>query len=914
MADRVVRVTLQAQVANYISGMDKAAKATRETGTEAEKLSQKKEAFELLGRTSLVMGAAIAAGVGLALAKYADFEQAMSNVQAATHATAEDQKALGDAAIEAGASTVFSATESANAIEELSKAGLDTSAILSGALAGSLDLASAGQLGVARAAEIASTTLQQFKLDGSEAGHVADVLAAGAGKAMGSVDDLANGLKFVGPVANAMGISLEETTGVLALFAQQGIIGEQAGTSLRGVLSSLTSPSKEARKEIERLGLTLYDSNGSFLGMQNAAGQLSKAYLTMDDASRDASLGIVFGRETITAATTLYQAGAKGVDEWTTAVDDSGFAAETARARLDNLKGDIEALGGAFDTALIQTGSAGNDVLRFMAESLTNLIDLYNAAPEPVKAVALATGTLAAAALLAGGAFFVGAPKAAQFSAALATMGPSAQRAGAMLTASAGPIGLAFAAAGIAIAIFAGQQAEAKARTDAFTDTIDKQTGTITKATREMVKENLAAERSWAWLTNAFSGSTYDAAEQLGLGIDVVTDAASGNLEALEFLNKETGNFTRGGAEAKKRMDELGLSSADYFKATEAVRNGVKGQSDSIEEAIRITKQKEVADDEAAEAAEVHTAALDTLKGKSDETKDSISELAEQIRGFGSATLSTRDAARNLEEAYDALTESVKDNGTSLDITDEKGRANQATIDAIAKATLESAAADYEKSGSQESANGIIAAGREELIKQLAQFGITGEAADAYVDELGLIPANIDTAVALHAAEAQAALDKFLRDLNNIPGQRDVVINEVIKQTGAARGAVGAAYRASGGAIYGPGTGTSDSIPARLSNGEHVFTASDVDAMGGQQGVYAFRESLHRGYATGGAVGYATAPRYVQSDRRDSRPSTTVQAGATITNNQTIQGGGASASEIASIANAQLNWNLRGML
>jgi TP901 family phage tail tape measure protein len=79
---------------------------------------------------------------------------------------------------------------------------------------------------------------------------------------MGSVEDLANGLKFVGPVAASMGVSLEETTGVMALFAQQGIIGEQAGTSLRGVLSSLTAPSAQARSEIERLGLSIYDSEG----------------------------------------------------------------------------------------------------------------------------------------------------------------------------------------------------------------------------------------------------------------------------------------------------------------------------------------------------------------------------------------------------------------------------------------------------------------------------------------------------------------------------------------------------------------------------------------------------------------------------------------------------------------------------
>ncbi|MFP3821877.1 hypothetical protein SB658_24580, partial [Bacillus sp. SIMBA_008] len=87
-------------------------------------------------------------------------------------------------------------------------------------------------------------------------------------------------------------------------------------------------PSAQARAEIERLGLTMYDvKTGAFLGLENAAGQLSKAYSNMDGASRDASMGIIFGRETVTAATALYKASAGGVDQWTNAVDDSGYAA-----------------------------------------------------------------------------------------------------------------------------------------------------------------------------------------------------------------------------------------------------------------------------------------------------------------------------------------------------------------------------------------------------------------------------------------------------------------------------------------------------------------------------------------------------------------------------------------------------------
>lgn len=800
MAEKVVTVSLSLQVANYLAGMEKASEATKKANEEAKKLGEKKQALELLGRTAFVMGSVAAAGIALAIAKAAEFDQAMSNVNAVMQETTENQKLLRQAALDFGASSVFTATEAANAIEELGKAGLSTADILSGALAGALDLASAGQLEIARAAEITAITLQQFGLEGDQAGRVADTLAAGAGKALGSVEDLANGLKFVGPVAKSMGISLEETTGVLALFAQQGIIGEQAGTSLRGMLSSLTSPSKLAKTEMEKLGITLYDAEGGFLGMENAAGELSKAYTGLTDEQRDMSLGVLFGNQQITAARVLYQDGAEGVAEWTAAVEDSGYAAQVARDRLDNLKGDVEQLGGAFDTALITTGTAANDVLRAMVQTLTNVVDLYNAAPEPVKATALAVGVLTAGALLAGGAFLLGAPKVAQFNAALATMGPNAQKAGAALTASAGPIGIAFAVASVALAVFASRQAEAAAQTEAFAGTLEQSTGRITKATRELVVQSLQATPD-IWerlLSTSATESVYDSAERLGLSLDTVTEAALGTPEAFSELSRYLLKVADDTEFAQAEADRLGISLNDVRNAADNTSRGIIGQSNSLVEAARVTEQKRLADADAARAANEHTAALDALEGKADSTTGAVDELADTIRGFGSATLDVREATRNLEASYDALTQSIVDNGTTLDIGTDAGRANQSALDDVAKSALEVAAATYERTQSESEAAAVLAAGREELIRNLEQFGITGDAAEAYADDLGLIPENINTAVVLHTAEAKAAIDQFVKDLNNIPGRRDVVINEVIRQTGASRGSVGAAYNANG--------------------------------------------------------------------------------------------------------------------
>jgi TP901 family phage tail tape measure protein len=128
--------------------------------------------------------------------------------------------------------------------------------------------------------------MTQFKLSGKDVPHIADLLAAGADKALGSVQDLGQGLKFVGPVAESMGISLEQTVGTLSLFAQNGILAEQAGTGLRGVLLSLTSPSKIASDEMKKYGINLYDAKGKFIGIERCRAAAEGGLGGLDQATR----------------------------------------------------------------------------------------------------------------------------------------------------------------------------------------------------------------------------------------------------------------------------------------------------------------------------------------------------------------------------------------------------------------------------------------------------------------------------------------------------------------------------------------------------------------------------------------------------------------------------------------------------
>ncbi|MEV7761815.1 hypothetical protein [Curtobacterium flaccumfaciens] len=286
--------------------------------------------------------------------------------------------------------------------------------------------------------------------------------------------------------------------------------------------------------------------------------------------------------------------------------------------------------------------------------------------------------------------------------------------------------------------------------------------------------------------------------------------------------------------------------------------------------------------------------ALNALQDAAGQAAPSIDDVSEALKALTSPTLDARAAQRDLEAAIDAVSASVKDNGTSLDVTTEKGRANEAALDAIAQAAQNNAAALLQQTGSQDQATAAMESGRASLVGALGQYGVTGQAAQDYADKiigtpkewattfgnnapaagqqindlknkiLG-IPAGKTVQIVAQTAAAQGQLDSFIRQNNGrVISVRQVLVQQAVA-AGAAPGAAKAAYnRASGGPVYGPGTGTSDSIPAMLSNGEYVIREKSVRKYGTgildriNSGHYA-NGGLVQKFASGGAVGAANA-------------------------------------------------------
>jgi TP901 family phage tail tape measure protein len=842
-ATRTTRVSLVAEVNSYIAGFERAQNATRQLGSDIERTGQRREAIQSLGTTMFATGAVLAAGVGLAVAKFAEFDQAMSSIQAATHETSSNMALLREAAISAGGATAFSATEAANAIEELAKAGLSTADILDGGLNGALSLAAAGGLAVADAAQQTAIALKQFGLEGSDAGHVADLLAAGAGKAVGDVSDLSAALGQAGLVANGAGQSIEDTTGVLAAFADQGLLGSDAGTSLKSAIIALQAPTDKSRAVMEKYNLSFYDGNGQMLSYSEIAGQLAGKLNGLDDETRNAALAQIFGNDALRAANVLYGQGADGIQKYVDQTNDSGYAAETARIKMDNLKGDIEKLGGSIDTALIQTGSGANESLRNLVSTTTFLVDAIGSMPQPVLGAALAITAVAAGVGLAGGGALLAIPKIIAFKASLDTLGISAGRAAAATVAIGGAIGLA----AVAIGYLVGQQANAAATTAELADTLDKATGATTKYTREAIAKKLSDQ------------GIFDIAKKAGVSQKELTDAVLEGGDAYKEVSEKLYELNTAG----HVFDGLALQSVIATEKLDGLRQG-------MEDAPTVFDDLKKASDGATEGMGTTADGLAQVTEAGSAAQDQIDELKSAIEGFGSAQIDVNSATRDFEAAIDGLTGSVAENGATLDVGTAAGRENQAALDGIATSTLALSSATLTQTGSQQAASDAIATGRQRLIEALGALGITGQAAEDYADKLGLIPSNISTLTQVTGIEdVQARLNTFItRNDGRVISIRQQLITDAVAN-GAAPGAAKAAY-ANGGQVDGPGPVGRDSVVAMLAPGEHVWTAAEVSAAGGQGNLYAMRAAVMAGrvprYAEGGMVGsqgYSTgAPTY----------------------------------------------------
>ncbi|MDS1004190.1 phage tail tape measure protein [Clostridium sporogenes] len=340
-----------------------------------------------------VAGVATAVG-GLSLAAIkvgADFEAQMSRVKAISGATGVEFEQLTKQAMELGASTAFSAKEVAEGMENLASAGFTTKEIMA-AMPGMLDLAASSGEDLANSADIAASTLRGFGLEASQAGHVADVLAKNAADTNAAIVDTGYAMKYIAPIARNAGWSLETVTAAIGIMADAGIKGSQAGTTLRGALTRLMNPPKQAAEALDALGMSVYDANGKMKDLPSILNELADKTKNLSEEDKNAAIARIFGTNALSGMTALMQKGGGELEKLTQGLKNSdGAAAEMARTMQDNLKGSVEELGGALETLGIQFYTSVNNPLKEVVVTATEMIQRLSQAFEGGGITTLAT-------------------------------------------------------------------------------------------------------------------------------------------------------------------------------------------------------------------------------------------------------------------------------------------------------------------------------------------------------------------------------------------------------------------------------------------------------------------------------------------------------------------------------------------
>lgn len=278
-----------------------------------------------------------------------NFESQMSKVQAISGASTGELEALTGKAKEMGKKTVFSATESAQALEYMAMAGWKTDDMLGG-LEGIMNLAAASGEELAGVSDIVTDALTAFGLSAKESGRFADVLAAASSNSNTNVGLMGQTFQYAAPVAGALGYSIEDTAVAIGLMANAGIKGDKAGTALRSTLTRLSAPPKECATAMDKLGISLTETDGTMKPLSKVITELRGSFKGLSEIQQTQAAKAIAGKEAMTGLLAIVNASDSDFSKLTTAIQTSNGAAEgMAKTMTDNLKGSITLAGSAVE-------------------------------------------------------------------------------------------------------------------------------------------------------------------------------------------------------------------------------------------------------------------------------------------------------------------------------------------------------------------------------------------------------------------------------------------------------------------------------------------------------------------------------------------------------------------------------------
>lgn len=390
--------TLKANVSDFTRGM-------KDARDQINDLSKNSKNLEKMGKSFSSVGKKMTAGLTLPLVGMAtmavrtgsQYEASMSKVQAISGATGDDLQRLKDVAREMGGTTRYSASEAANGLSYMALAGWDVEQMTS-ALPSVLNLATSGQLDLASASDILTDTMSMFSIEAQDATKATDIFASAQSNSNMNVEEMSEALKKAGPAASAMSQSLEDTSSVLGILADNGIKGSVAGTAVNAMFRDLQKSAEDGAVSIGEASVAVYDAEGNMRSIVDIIKDVESATKGMSDEQRAAALSGVFQQQSLSGVNTLLNAGTNDLFNLQNQLyNSSGAAQDMADVMDDNMQGSLFNLKSAVEEIAIQFFELGNGPLRSLIDWLTQTVRKFGEMDDSTKQTIIIIGGIVAA-------------------------------------------------------------------------------------------------------------------------------------------------------------------------------------------------------------------------------------------------------------------------------------------------------------------------------------------------------------------------------------------------------------------------------------------------------------------------------------------------------------------------------------
>ncbi len=355
------------------------------------------ESLQRVGRDLTIATAPISGFILKGVLAFASLDEVLTEISARTGATAAEMEKVRQVALQLGQDTKFSSVEASQGILELLASGQSLEEAFS-TIPHVLDLAAAGNISLGEAASTVTTILAQFKLRAEDSEEVVNLLNAAAASSKAEIGDMAQAFENVGPIAANFGLDVEDTAAILAVFAQNGILGAEAGTQLKSMLTNMSRPTNDVQGMWKKLNVSMFDAQGNMRDINTIIADLNVAMADMTQQERIETIQTLAGSYGQVGLSALLASG--GISQMEIDMANAATASEVAAERSNSFNGKIEQLSGSLETLSINViGPLVEKYLEPLIASLTETVNVVNewvlANPELAAQIAIIAGLIA---------------------------------------------------------------------------------------------------------------------------------------------------------------------------------------------------------------------------------------------------------------------------------------------------------------------------------------------------------------------------------------------------------------------------------------------------------------------------------------------------------------------------------------